>query len=106
MTNQEGAVDEGGVMLILSQKQAVVPPLYGKWRGAVHLAVEHEGLRLYGDDVAGLQCEGQLGFTHHTWRHTQKGQTVILDPRARAHVSTALKRQVWVKGVRWSYFRR
>lgn len=106
MTNEEGAVDEGGEMLVLSQKQAVVPPLYGERGDAVHLAVEHEGLLLYGDDVAGLQREGELGFTNHTWRRTQKGQTVILDARARAPVCTALKLQVWVKSVWWSYFRR
>lgn len=69
-------------MLVLGQKQAVVPPLYGNRGDADHLAVEHEGLLLHGDDVAGLQREGELGSANHTWRHTQKGQTVILDPRA------------------------
>lgn len=47
-----------------------MPPLYCNWGEAVHLAVEHEGLLLYSDDVTGLQCEGELRFTHHTWRDT------------------------------------
>lgn len=72
MTNQEGAVDEGGVMLILSQQQAVVPPLDGDRGEAAHLAVEHEGLLLHGDEVAGLQREGELGLADHTWRHVPK----------------------------------
>lgn len=56
-------------MLVLSHKQAVVPPLEGHRWDSVHLAVEHEGLLLHGDDVAGLQREGQLSFATHPWRH-------------------------------------
>lgn len=66
MSDEEGAVDEGGVMPVLSQEQAVVPPLCGDRWDAVHLAVEHEGLLLDGDDVAGLQFEGELRSAYHT----------------------------------------
>lgn len=72
VSDQERAIDEGGVMLILRYEQAVVPPLCGDWWDSIHLAVEHERLLLHSDDVTGLQREGQLCFAHHTWgRHTQ-----------------------------------
>ena len=56
-----------------------MPPLYCNWGEAVHLAVEHEGLLLYSDDVTGLQCEGELHFTHHTWRDTYSTWKLIIN---------------------------
>lgn len=66
VTDEERAIDDGGVVLILSHKQAVVSPLYRDGGDSVHLAVQHEGLLLHGDDVTGFQGEGELSFAHHT----------------------------------------